>query len=154
VNLLDMSTKWSKSAQTEGVYEGVDRKTGKLKWTATPVDLVFGSHSELRAVAEVYAADDGREKFVQRLRRGMDEGHEARPRLRHETGGSNAPGGSLRAGLPGQRKARTKNGGVFNAAVFFGFAVEAPDRWSGRGGGDLPAASPPLSRALPRAARG
>ena len=64
VNLLDMSTKWAKSAQSEGVYEGVDRQTGKLKWTATPVDLVFGSHSELRAVAEVYAADDGREKFV------------------------------------------------------------------------------------------
>ncbi len=64
VNLLDMSTKWAKSSQSEGVYEGVDRQTGKLKWTATPVDLVFGSHSELRAVAEVYAADDAREKFV------------------------------------------------------------------------------------------
>jgi catalase-peroxidase len=65
VNLLDMSTKWSKSSQSEGVYEGHDRETGKLKWTATPVDLVFGSNSELRAVAEVYAADDAREKFVQ-----------------------------------------------------------------------------------------
>jgi len=64
VNLLDMSTRWSKSAQAEGVYEGLDRSTGKLKWTATPVDLVFGSNSELRAVAEVYAANDGREKFV------------------------------------------------------------------------------------------
>lgn len=64
VNLLDMSTKWSKSAKTEGVYEGVDRKTGKLKWTATPVDLIFGSNSELRAVAEAYAANDAREKFV------------------------------------------------------------------------------------------
>ena len=64
VNLLDMSTKWAKSSQSEGVYEGVDRQTGKLEWTATPVDLVFGSHSELRAVAEVYAADDAREKFV------------------------------------------------------------------------------------------
>jgi len=64
VNLLDMSTQWSKSSQSEGVYEGHDRKTGKLKWTATPVDLVFGSNSELRAVAEVYAADDAREKFV------------------------------------------------------------------------------------------
>jgi catalase-peroxidase len=63
-NLLDMSTRWSKSAQAEGVYEGLDRSTGKLKWTATPVDLVFGSNSELRAVAEVYAANDGREKFV------------------------------------------------------------------------------------------
>ena len=64
VNLLDMSTQWSKSAQDESLYEGLDRSTGKLKWTATPVDLVFGSNSELRAVAEVYAANDGREKFV------------------------------------------------------------------------------------------
>ncbi len=63
VNLLDMSTKWRKSPQ-EGLYEGVDRKTGALRWTATPVDLIFGSHSELRAVAEVYASDDGKEKFV------------------------------------------------------------------------------------------
>ncbi|MDH3213282.1 MAG: catalase/peroxidase HPI [Myxococcales bacterium] len=65
VNLLDMSTKWEKSSKMEGVYEGRDRKTGELKWTATPVDLIFGSQSELRAVAEVYAAQDGREKFVQ-----------------------------------------------------------------------------------------
>jgi catalase-peroxidase len=64
VNLLDMSTQWSKSTQAEGLYEGRDRATGKLKWTATPVDLVFGSNSELRAVTEVYAANDGREKFV------------------------------------------------------------------------------------------
>lgn len=63
VNLLDMSTKWSKSS-TEGVYQGHDRKTGKLKWTATPVDLIFGSNSELRAVAEVYASNDAKEKFV------------------------------------------------------------------------------------------
>jgi catalase-peroxidase len=64
VNLLGMETKWAKSS-TDGLYEGRDRKTGALKWTATPVDLVFGSNSELRAVAEVYAANDGREKFVQ-----------------------------------------------------------------------------------------
>ncbi len=64
VNLLDMSTKWQKSAATDGLYEGVDRKTGGRKWTATPVDLIFGSQSELRAVAEVYASDDGKEKFV------------------------------------------------------------------------------------------
>jgi catalase-peroxidase len=63
VNLLDMSTKWQKS-KTEGLYEGVDRKTGAAKWTATPVDLIFGSHSELRAIAEVYAAADGQKKFV------------------------------------------------------------------------------------------
>jgi catalase-peroxidase len=64
VNLLDMSTKWTKSSESEGVYEGRDRGTGELKWTATPVDLVFGSNSELRAVAEVYAANDGQEKFM------------------------------------------------------------------------------------------
>ena len=64
VNLLDMSTKWQKSGKNEGVYEGVDRKTGNLRWTATPVDLIFGSHSELRAIAEVYASEDAKEKFV------------------------------------------------------------------------------------------
>ncbi len=64
VNLLDMSTKWAKSSSSAGVYEGRDRQTGELKWTASPVDLVFGSNSELRAVAEVYAADDAEEKFV------------------------------------------------------------------------------------------
>ena len=63
VNLLDMSTTWSKG-KSEGVYEGHDRKTGALKWTATPVDLIFGSNSELRAVAEVYAESDGKAKFV------------------------------------------------------------------------------------------
>ncbi|MBT8115662.1 MAG: catalase/peroxidase HPI [Arenicella sp.] len=62
-NLLDMSTKWSKSAE-DGIYEGRDRDSGELKWTATTVDLIFGSNSELRAIAEAYAADDGGEKFV------------------------------------------------------------------------------------------
>ncbi len=64
VNLLDMSTKWQKSSKVNGVYEGLDRKTGEVKWTATSVDLIFGSHSELRAIAEVYAAEDGKQKFV------------------------------------------------------------------------------------------
>jgi len=64
VNLLDMSTQWAKSSKSEGVYEGRDRGTGKLKWSATPVDLIFGSNSELRAVAEVYAADDAQALFV------------------------------------------------------------------------------------------
>ena len=63
VNLLGMDTKWQK-ASAEGLYEGLDRKTGKVKWTATPVDLVFGSNSELRAVSEVYGAADAKEKFV------------------------------------------------------------------------------------------
>lgn len=65
VNLLDMSTKWQKSKKEPGVYEGLDRKTNELKWTATTVDMIFGSHSELRAVAEVYAANDGKQKFVE-----------------------------------------------------------------------------------------
>jgi catalase-peroxidase len=63
-NLLDMSTQWTKSDSDEGIYEGRDRTTGELKWTATPVDLLFGSHAELRALAEVYAASDGDRKFV------------------------------------------------------------------------------------------
>lgn len=64
VNLLDMSTKWSKSSKSEGLYEGNDRTTGALKWSATPVDLVFGSNSELRAISEVYASADGQDLFV------------------------------------------------------------------------------------------
>ncbi|MGB7934332.1 MAG: peroxidase family protein, partial [Gammaproteobacteria bacterium] len=64
VNLLDMSTVWEKSPKGEGMYVGKDRASGKVKWTATPVDLVFGSNSELRAVAEVYAADDAHDEFV------------------------------------------------------------------------------------------
>ena len=64
VNLLDMSTRWQPAAGTEGAYEGRDRKTGEVKWTATRVDLIFGSHSQLRAVAEVYACADSKEKFV------------------------------------------------------------------------------------------
>lgn len=64
VNLLDMSTKWEKSGGSEQLYVGVDRSSGAEKWTATPVDLVFGSHAELRAVAEVYAADSNEAKFV------------------------------------------------------------------------------------------
>jgi catalase-peroxidase len=63
VNLLDMRTEW-RPASTNGVYEGRDRASGKVKWTGTRVDLVFGSNSELRALAEVYASDDAKEKFV------------------------------------------------------------------------------------------
>jgi catalase-peroxidase len=62
-NLLDMRTEWRPSA-TEGIYEGRDRQSGQVRWTGTRVDLVFGSNSELRALAEVYASDDAREKFV------------------------------------------------------------------------------------------
>ncbi len=64
VNLLDMSVEWKKSDKAEGIYEARDRKTGELKWRGTSVDLVFGSNSELRAIAEVYASKDGKEKFV------------------------------------------------------------------------------------------
>ncbi len=64
VNLLDMSTEWKASASSENVYEGRDRASGETKWTATAVDLVFGSNSQLRAIAEVYACDDSKEKFV------------------------------------------------------------------------------------------
>jgi catalase-peroxidase len=64
VNLLDMGTKWQKSAESEGVLEGRDRATGELKWKGTVVDLVFGSNSQLRAVAEVYASSDSQQKFV------------------------------------------------------------------------------------------
>jgi catalase-peroxidase len=63
-NLLDMSTAWTPSSEFEGMYVGVDRETGERKWTATPVDLMFGSSSELRAIAEIYASADGGEKFV------------------------------------------------------------------------------------------
>lgn len=65
VNLLDMSTKWSKSDKQQGIYQGHDRQSGELKWTATPVDLIFGSNSELRAIAEVYASQDAEKKFVE-----------------------------------------------------------------------------------------
>ena len=64
VNLLDMSTQWQPSAGSDGVYEGRDRKTNEVKWTGTRVDLIFGSHSQLRALAEVYACADSKEKFV------------------------------------------------------------------------------------------
>src|SRR5262249_22762076 len=64
VNLLDMGTQWQPSAGPEGVYEGGDRKTAQGKWTANRVDLIFGSHSQLRALAEVYACADAKEKFV------------------------------------------------------------------------------------------
>jgi catalase-peroxidase len=64
VNLLDMGTEWRKSPQCEHFYEGLDRRTKAVKWTGTAVDLVFGSNSQLRAIAEVYACDDAQEKFV------------------------------------------------------------------------------------------
>ena len=73
VNLLDMQTAWRKAATIEGIYEGIDRDSGKIRWTATPVDLVFGSNSELRAVAEVYAANDGEDKFIKDFVKAWDK---------------------------------------------------------------------------------
>ncbi|WP_303806571.1 catalase/peroxidase HPI [Aeromonas rivipollensis] len=64
INLLDMGTEWKPAAGAKGIYEGSDRKTGKVKWTGTRVDLLFGSNSQLRALAEVYASADGKDKFV------------------------------------------------------------------------------------------
>jgi catalase-peroxidase len=64
VNLLDMSTTWKAASEAVNVFEGRDRGTGKLKWTASRVDLIFGSNSQLRAIAEVYACDDSQEAFV------------------------------------------------------------------------------------------
>jgi catalase-peroxidase len=64
VNLLDMGTEWRTSTTDENVYEGRDRVSGDVKWTATAADLIFGSNSQLRAVSEVYASDDAQEKFV------------------------------------------------------------------------------------------
>ena len=65
VNLLDMNTKWEATSEDSDIFEGRDPKTGKLKWTGTRVDLIFGSNSELRAIAEVYASDDAQQKFIQ-----------------------------------------------------------------------------------------
>ena len=65
VNLLDMSTEWKATSKDEDVFEGHDRKSGKVKWTGTRIDLIFGSNSQLRAIAEVYAQDDSQQKFVE-----------------------------------------------------------------------------------------
>jgi catalase-peroxidase len=64
VNLLDMGTEWKPASDAKDVFEGRDRATGETKWTGTRVDLIFGSNSQLRAIAEVYASDDSKEKFV------------------------------------------------------------------------------------------
>ncbi len=64
VNLLDMNTQWRKSSRDEHLYEGCDRRTGAVKWTGSAVDLVFGSNSQLRAIAEYYACDDSQQAFV------------------------------------------------------------------------------------------
>ena len=65
VNLLDLDTTWKATSDAEDVFEGCDRKTGDLKWTGTRIDLIFGSNSQLRAIAEVYGCKDSQQKFVQ-----------------------------------------------------------------------------------------
>ena len=67
VNLVDMSTEWKPMAKSKDLFEGRDRATGKVKWTATRVDLVFGSNSQLRALAEVYAQNDAEKKFLRKF---------------------------------------------------------------------------------------
>ena len=64
VNLLDMNTTWKEISKKEDLFEGRDRKTNKVKWTSTRVDLIFGSNSQLRAIAEVYACEDSKSKFL------------------------------------------------------------------------------------------
>ena len=64
VNLLDMETTWKELDKNEELFNGIDRKTNKIKWTGTRADLIFGSNSQLRAIAEVYATEDSKEKFV------------------------------------------------------------------------------------------
>ncbi len=64
VNLLDMGTEWRSASDDNDIFEGRDRKTGKVKWTATRVDLIFGSNSQLRAISEVYASADAQKKFI------------------------------------------------------------------------------------------
>jgi len=73
INLLDMSTEWSPKEGNQEFFEGRDRKTGELKWTATRADLIFGSNSELRAISEVYASDDASKKFVNDFVRAWDK---------------------------------------------------------------------------------
>ena len=90
VNLLDMSTEWRPAAGSEGVYEGRDRKTGEVKWTGTRVDLIFGSHSQLRALAEVYALRRLEGEVRQGLRDSVGQGDEPRslrPRLPRRAAG-------------------------------------------------------------------
>ncbi|HFS4713000.1 TPA: catalase-peroxidase, partial [Escherichia coli] len=64
INLLDMSTRWEESTKGSDIFKGYDRKTNQPKWNATSVDLIFGANPELRAVAEVYASDDAKDKFI------------------------------------------------------------------------------------------
>jgi catalase-peroxidase len=64
LNLLDLGTTWKATSDSQNIFEGRDRKTGAVKWTATRVDLIFGSNAELRALAEVYGSSDAQEKFV------------------------------------------------------------------------------------------
>ena len=102
VNLLDMGTEWRPKAGTEGVYEGVDRKTKAVKWTGTRVDLIFGSHSQLRALAEVYGSADSEGEVRARFRRGLEQGDERRPVRSHLSRRADADGGGVVAATLGK----------------------------------------------------
>ena len=92
VNLLDMRTKWEPSSESDDVFEGRDRATGALKWTGTRVDLIFGSNSQLRAIAEVYGCEDSRQRFVHDFAAAWEQGDEPRPlRGRLTRGGCGCP---------------------------------------------------------------
>ena len=98
-NLLDMSTEWKPAEGAEGLYEGRDRKSNEVKWTATRADLIFGSHSQLRALAEVYGSSDGKREVGEGLRQGVGEGHEPRPLRPRLQQGAPRHGGGV-AGRP------------------------------------------------------
>ena len=96
VNLLDMGTEWRK-AGVEGVYEGIDRKTGAVKWTGTRVDLIFGSHAQLRALAEVYGSADSHGKFARDFVDSLEQGDERRPVRPRPSRRAGAHGGGIAA---------------------------------------------------------
>ena len=111
VNLLDMATEWQPAASADGVFEGRDRRTGEVKWTGTRVDLIFGSHSQLRALSEVYAGAELEGEVCTRLRGGLGQGDEPR---------------SLRPGL--SRRGTIHRGRQFNVARIAARTPEAAER--------------------------
>ena len=101
VNLLDMGTVWQPTSETEETFEGRDRSTGETRWTASRVDLVFGSNSQLRAIAEVYASDDAAGEVRARLRRRVGQGHDPRSVRPHVTSRRvRSPSMRVRSGFP------------------------------------------------------
>ena len=139
-NLLSPGTQWKASESEENVYEIRDLATDEVKWTATAVDLIFGSNSQLRALAEVYASEDAREKFVARLRRRLDQGHGARPvRPRLTTAATDEPGRPAR-GSAGPRRCSpvwpTRAGAAAGGPAACASSVERQEEHGGHGGGE------------------